>query len=180
MNAKPDEATRRLVHHDENPMGSTGCRFASEQVAAPQAVLRVAKKGEPGGTTPVRFRTVVNAQNTANHVLVNFNPESQNDLLSDARTAQRGFRRFNSTTASMSSLAGPLGPGRRRRVGENSSRYFRLISTRWRCNNVDGLSPMAERRSRARQMKSVHTAAMKRSATRKLGARWRPRFKMSS
>jgi len=29
----------------------------------------------------------VNAQNTANHVLVNFNPESQSDLLSDARTA---------------------------------------------------------------------------------------------
>ena len=30
VDAKPDDATRKLVHHNENPMGSQGCRFASE------------------------------------------------------------------------------------------------------------------------------------------------------
>jgi len=41
-------------------------------------------------------------------------------------------------------------PARRRTPPDRPSRgrYFRLISTRWRCNSVDGLSTMAERRSR--------------------------------
>src|SRR5438132_3398869 len=28
VDAKPNEATRELVHHNENPMRSQGCRFA--------------------------------------------------------------------------------------------------------------------------------------------------------
>src|SRR5258706_15857364 len=95
VQAKPDDASGKLVHHYQYPMSSQRSGLTSEQVAAPQAVLRVAKKSEPGGTTPVRFRTVVNAQNTANHVLVNFNPESQNDLLSDARTAPTRIPSFH-------------------------------------------------------------------------------------
>ena len=39
---------------------------------------------------------------------------------------QRGLRCFMSTTAWMSSALGPFGPGFRRRVGENSMRYFSL------------------------------------------------------
>ena len=69
VQAKPDDTSGKLVHHHQYPMSSQRSGLTSEQVAAPQAVLRVAKKGEPGGTTPVRFRPVVNAQNTANHVL---------------------------------------------------------------------------------------------------------------
>ena len=30
VDAKPNEATRELVHHNENPMRSQGCRFAPE------------------------------------------------------------------------------------------------------------------------------------------------------
>ena len=30
MNAKPDDATRKLVHHNENPMCPRCCRFAAE------------------------------------------------------------------------------------------------------------------------------------------------------
>src|SRR6516225_12424419 len=93
---------------------------------------------------------------------------------------QLGFRRFISSSASMSSLVGPFGPGRRPRLRENSKRYFPLISSCCRCSRVEGLRTMAERRSRARRMKSVHTPAMKRSAACKLGARLRPRFRMSS
>jgi hypothetical protein len=95
VQAKPDDASGKLVHHHQYPMSSQRSGLTSEQVAAPQAVLRVAKKGEPGGTTPVRFRPVVNAQNTANRVLVNFNPESQSDLLSDARTAPTRIPAFH-------------------------------------------------------------------------------------
>ena len=30
VDAKPNDATRKLVHHNENPLRSQGCRFASE------------------------------------------------------------------------------------------------------------------------------------------------------
>src|SRR6476619_2244794 len=49
-----------------------------------------------------------------------------------------GLRRFISTTASISSFFGPFGPGRRPRLGENNMRYFRLLSTLWRCSSVEG------------------------------------------
>jgi hypothetical protein len=38
VDAESDDATGELVHHDENPVASQHCRFASEQVATPQTV----------------------------------------------------------------------------------------------------------------------------------------------
>jgi hypothetical protein len=40
LNTKTNNATRELIHHDENPMCPQGCGFTSEQIAAPQTVLR--------------------------------------------------------------------------------------------------------------------------------------------
>src|SRR5260370_13891591 len=54
VDAKSNHATRTLVHHDENPMCSQRGGFASEQIAAPQTILRVAEKGEPGWTSRLR------------------------------------------------------------------------------------------------------------------------------
>jgi hypothetical protein len=51
----------------------------------------------------------VNLQDPANHVPIDLNTESQRDQLANAGTAPLGFRRFLSTTAGMSALAGPLG-----------------------------------------------------------------------
>jgi hypothetical protein len=48
LNSKANNATRELIHHYENPMGSQRCGFASEQIAAPQTVLHVAEEREPG------------------------------------------------------------------------------------------------------------------------------------
>jgi len=50
LDAESDDATGELVHHDENPVGSQHCRFASEQVATPQTVLGVTDESEPGWT----------------------------------------------------------------------------------------------------------------------------------
>jgi len=50
VDAKPYQPPCKLVHHHENPMCSQRCRLASEQIAAPQAVLYMAEKGEPGWT----------------------------------------------------------------------------------------------------------------------------------
>ena len=50
VNAKPENATGELVH-DEDPMGSQCGRFAAEQIAAPQTVLRVAENFKLGRTS---------------------------------------------------------------------------------------------------------------------------------
>src|SRR5438132_3877017 len=57
VDAKPNHATRTLVHYDENPMCSHCGGFAAEQIATPQTILRVAEKREPGWTS--RFRPVI-------------------------------------------------------------------------------------------------------------------------
>src|SRR5262249_29245069 len=54
------------------------------------------------------------------------------------RQPQRGLRRFIATMASISSFLGPLGPGRRRRPGENKALYFRARSAVWRRSRVEG------------------------------------------
>src|SRR5437879_11425538 len=87
----------------------------SSTLPTPQTILRVAEKREPGWTS--RFRPVMNAQDTANNILVDLDGESQRDLLGNSGTAQLGLRRFISTTASMSSFFGPFGPGRRPALG---------------------------------------------------------------
>ena len=48
VNAKPDDATRELVHHNQNPMGPQGGGLASEQIATPQTVLPMAESGPFG------------------------------------------------------------------------------------------------------------------------------------
>ena len=77
VNAKPDDTTRELVHHHENPIGSQRGRFATEQIAAPQTVLRVAEKRKPGRTSRTRFRPVMNAQDSAHHIFIDLDSKSQ-------------------------------------------------------------------------------------------------------
>src|SRR5437016_4970406 len=56
----------------------------SEQIAAPQAVLHMAKKGEPRWTR-IGVGPVMNAQDTANQIPVDVDAISQSDLLSNSR-----------------------------------------------------------------------------------------------
>src|SRR5215471_20817047 len=53
VDAKTNDATRKLVHHNKNPVGSQRCRFASESIAAPQTVLGVTQKRKPGRTSRI-------------------------------------------------------------------------------------------------------------------------------
>src|SRR5262249_1720659 len=84
----PNPTMRRVMihHHDQNPVCCQGGRFAPKQVAAPQAVLRVAEEGEPGWTSGISVRPVMNAQDTTDNIPVHVNAESQGDLLGNAGT----------------------------------------------------------------------------------------------
>ena len=180
IDAEPYDSAGVLIHDDQDPVGTQQCRLAPEQIHTPEAVLHVAEEREPGLASRMRFRPVMNAEDTANHIFVDCNAESQVICWAIRGQPQLGLRRFNSTTASMSSLCGPFGPGRRLRLRENNMRYFCLANTWWRCSSVDGFRTMAERRRRALFMKRVHKPAMKRSAGRRLGARLWPRLRTRS
>ena len=127
MDAKTNDPARALIHDDQDPVGPQAGRLTPEQIHTPEAVFHVTQERQPGGTIGVLSRPVVTGENPANHVFVDLDVERQGDLLGDSRTAQLGLRCFISRTAWTSSALGPFGPGIRRRFGENSIRYFRLL-----------------------------------------------------
>jgi hypothetical protein len=104
----------------------------------------------------------------------------QRDLLCNTGTTPAGIPLFHCHDASMRSLLGPFGPGRRRRLGENHMRYFLCAAQYGDVAEWEGFRTMAERRTRAGRMNSVHKPAMIRSAARRLGARLPPRLRMRS
>jgi hypothetical protein len=70
-------------------------------------------------------------KHAANDIFVDLDAEGMSDLLGDPHNPKRGFRRFISTMAAMSSVDGPLGPGLQRcSEQEKSSRYFRSTNAR--------------------------------------------------
>src|SRR5215471_8440201 len=123
----------------------------------------------------------MNAQHTADNVLIDLHAESQRDLLGNAGTTPAGITPFHCHDGLDEVFVGSL-RARPTAVprGENNMRYFRLRSTLWRCSRVEGFRTMEERRTRAGRMNSVHRPAMIRSAARRLGARLRPRLRISS
>src|SRR6516165_1763486 len=116
----------------------------------------------------------MNAEDTANHILV--------DVICWAIRGQPqlSLRRFNSTTASMSSLLGPLGQADACACAKTTCGTFVWPARGGDAARVDGFRTMAERSTRAGFIKRVHRPAMKRSAGRRLGARLRPRWRMRS
>jgi hypothetical protein len=83
---------------DPDPIRLQGDRFTSRQVKAPQAVLHMTDKRQPGRTAFSRYRVVTPSQNPPNHILIYGGPERQIALLGDSRTSPGGLRRFISTT----------------------------------------------------------------------------------
>ena len=180
VDAKANDAPGKLVHHHQNPMRTQGCGLASEPIAAPQAVLHMAEKAEPRGTSGIRFWPVMSAQDTANYVLVYFHPEGQRDLLSDSGTAPVGIPPLHFHHGVDEFFRRSLGTRTTAGFWRKQRRYFRLVSSLCRCSSVEGLRTMAERKTRARRMKSMHPPAIIRSAELRLGARLRLRFRIRS
>ena len=130
---------------------------------------------EPGWASRVRFRPVMNAQDTANSILVDFNAASQRDLLGDSGTTPVGITplHFNYCVDEFSirSFRARLTPALGRK--QQNKRYFRCANMRSRSSSVDGFNTIAQRKTRAGFMKRTHNRRMKRSAALRLGARLR-------
>ncbi len=54
------------------------------------------------------------------------------------------FTRPSLAAFHLTAEGGPLGPGRRRRLGENNRRYLRFFKRLWKCSSVEGFRTMAE------------------------------------
>ena len=67
----------------------------------------------------------MNAQHTADNILIDLHAKSQRDLLSNAGTTPAGITRFHCHDGLDEVFVGSL----RQRLGENNMRYFGLCST---------------------------------------------------
>src|SRR5215469_3455114 len=120
------------------------------------------------------------AQHTADNVLIDLHTESQRDLLSNAGTTPASIAPFHChygiDEVFVASLrARPTAAPRRKQHAD-----FRWRSTLWRCSRVEGFRTMAERTTRDERGNRVHKPAMIRSVARRLGARLRPRLRMTN
>ncbi len=75
-------------------MAAQEYRFAAKQIDAPQAVLHMPDKAQPGRTIGSRFGSIVFRQHPADDVFVDIDAESVRNLLCDAGTANAGVAAF--------------------------------------------------------------------------------------
>ena len=127
MDAEANDPARVLIHDHQDPVGPHRSRFAPEQIHTPEAVFHVPKESQPGRTIRVLSRPVVRGENPANYVFVDLDVERQGDLLCDPRRTPVGVALLHFDDRMNEIYGRTFGPGFRRRFGENSMRYFRLL-----------------------------------------------------
>ena len=111
MDAEPDDPAGVLIHDDQDPVGPQGGRFAPEQIDTPEAIFHMAQEGQPRWTAGVLFRPIVTGENPSNHVFVDWDVESQGDLLSNSRTAPGGIAQLHLDDGFNEFFVGSLGSG---------------------------------------------------------------------
>jgi hypothetical protein len=77
LDSKPDDASRILVHHHQNPMSFEGDRLSPKQVDTPETVFGVPQHGEPGRAMVGSGRLEILLQDSANHVFVEVDAEDE-------------------------------------------------------------------------------------------------------
>jgi hypothetical protein len=173
-------ATGALVHHHQHPVRDEDGRFPPKQIDPPQAVLRMPENREPGVARRVRLGRVPSGENAPHDILVHGDAEGQGDLLRDSRTTPCRIPLFHVDDGRDDLPCGALGAGLIRRLEENSRRYFRVVSTRWRRRSVEGFRTTATRTRRLGRMNSVHRPATTRSERGRFGERRRERLRINS
>ena len=91
LNAKANDPTCEHVHHHHDPMAAQEYRFAAKQIDAPQAVLYMPDKAQPGWTIGSCFGSIVFREHAADDVFVDIDAKGTRNLLCDAGTANTGI-----------------------------------------------------------------------------------------
>ena len=87
IHTKANNSARVLIHDDHDPVRLQCNGFGTEQVDAPQTVLGMSESSQPGWPRVTGFWFVVDGEYASDNVLVDIEPESQVDLLSDTGAA---------------------------------------------------------------------------------------------
>ena len=117
MRGKADNSTRVLIYDDQDPLGPLGNRFAPEQIDTPEAILHEHQEGQPGRAGAMLFRSIVTGEDPANRVFVEWDCESQDDLLSDTGTTPGGIAQLHLDDSLNNFLIGSFGTGPARTLG---------------------------------------------------------------
>src|SRR6266516_5282476 len=91
LNAKADDPACEHVHHHHDPVAAQQYRFAAEQINAPQAVLHMPDKAQPGRAIGSCLGSIVFREHPADDVFVDIDAEGVRNLLCDAGTANTGI-----------------------------------------------------------------------------------------
>src|SRR6266536_1747205 len=91
LNAKANDPTCEHVHHHHDPMAAQEYRFAAKQIDAPQAVLHMPDKAQPGRTIGSCRGSIVFREHAADDVFVDIDAKGTCNLLCDAGTANTGI-----------------------------------------------------------------------------------------
>ena len=93
VHPEADQASRELVHHDEDPVALEHDGLATEEVHAPQTVSCIANERQPrraaSAVWPIVFR-----QDAAHDVLVDVDAECPRHDARDSRAAESGIARL--------------------------------------------------------------------------------------
>src|SRR5262245_36758441 len=90
-NAKADDPTGEHVHHHHDPVAVQEERFAAKQIDAPQTVLHIPDKAQPGRAIGSGSRSIVLREHPADDVFVDIDAKGTCNLLGDARAANTGI-----------------------------------------------------------------------------------------
>ena len=93
-NAKADDPACEHVHHHHDPVAAQEYRFAAEQIDAPQAVLDMSDKAQPGRAIGSCLRSIVFPEHPADDVFVDIDAKGVRNLLCNAGTANAGVAAF--------------------------------------------------------------------------------------
>src|SRR5262249_6953609 len=109
VHADADEATRKLVHDHEHPVGLEHDGFAAKEVHTPQAIGGVSDERQPRRSAPARCRTIVFGQDAVHDVLIDVDAERARDDVRNPWTAKSRIARLELNDSLDECLAWALG-----------------------------------------------------------------------
>src|SRR5262249_39763823 len=178
LNAKANDPTCEHVHHHHNPMAAQEDGFAAKQIDAPQALLHMPDKAQPGRAIGSCSGSIVLREHAADDVFVDIDAKGTRNLLCDAGAANTGIAALELDDCVDEVLRWPFWAGAPMTSRGESHRYLRFLSASWNLNKVLGFRTTASLENRFAGTNSDPRPKMKRSNEFRFGARRRARLLM--
>src|SRR5882672_9509919 len=180
LNAKANDPTCEHVHHHHDPMAAQEYRFAAKQIDAPQAVLHMPDKAQPGRTICSCFGSIVFREHAADDVFVDIDAKGTRNLLCDAGTANTGIAALELDDRVDEFLRWPFWSGAPMPSRREKPPIFAFLERLVESQQGSGLQDDRKLRDSACGTNSDPRPKTKRSNEFRFGARRRARLLMSN